>query len=233
MINTFAKSLLGITLLAGVSNAATSWTTPAGSGINIDYSAGQTDNGLFTDSSPAVGGDTSDTFLFFPNNFIASDESSPYVTDTLSFIATAKPGQKLTRIAAGLNGDWSVLGYGMVDGNATLTLTNLNTSAVLSQSLAFTPSLPSTDEEGTFTGFGEIVLPAGWTNAKVELTTNLAISGGNVPAFVQQEGGFAGAIQLKGASVDIQAAPVPLPGALAAAPFALGVFWYARRRKGK
>ncbi len=233
MIKTFAKSLLGITLLAGISQAATSWTVPAGSGINIDYASGQTDNGLFTDSSPTVGGDTSDSFLFFPNNFIASDESSPYVSDTLSFVATAKPGKTLSRISAGLNGDWSILGYGMVDGNATLTVTNLNTSAVLNQSLTFSPTLPSSNEEGTFTGFGEIVLPAGWTNAKVELTTNLAINGGNIPAITQVDNGFAGAIQLKGASVDIQAAPVPLPGALAAAPFALGVFWYARRRAKK
>jgi hypothetical protein len=233
MINTLTKSLLSIALFAGVSQAATSWTVPAGSGNNIDYSAGQTENGLFTDSSPTVGGDTSDTFLFFPNNFIASDEGSNYVTDTLSFVATAKPGQKLTRIAAGLNGDWSILGSGMVDGNATLTLTNINTSAVLSQSLTFSPTLPSSSEEGTFTGFGEIVLPEGWLNAKVELTTNLAINGGNVPGIVYQDGGFAGAIQLKGASVDIQAAPVPLPGALAAAPFAMGIAWYARRRMSK
>lgn len=215
-------SMLSIALFTGVSEAATSWSTPSGSGILIDYSAGQTENGLFTDTSPTVGGDT---FLFFPNNF-AADESSGFITDTLSFVATAKPGQKLTRISAGLNGDWSILGPGIVGATASLTLTNLNTSQVITQLLTFTPSMPTTAEDGLFTGMGEIILPDGWFNAKVELTANLT-AGGTDP---DTTGGYAGLIQLKGATVDVQAAPVPLPGALAAAPLAMGLAWYARRR---
>ncbi len=225
-MHTLAKSLLGITLLAGVSQAATSWTTPAGSGVNIDYSAGQTDNGLFTPDSPTVGG--SDSFLFFPAGFEASTESSSMIGDTLSFVVTAKPGQTLKHISAGLNGDWSLLGLGSVNGTANLKVTNLTTFSVLNQSLSFSPAFPNSDEEGTFTGFGELNLPAGWVNAKIELTANLGVSATN-----PQDNGFTGAIQMKGADVTIQAAPVPLPGALAAAPFAMGLAWYARRRMTK
>lgn len=222
MKRAFVTSILSVALFSGVSEAATSWTTPSGSGILIDYSAGQTDNGLFTDTSPTVAGDT---FLFFPNNFTATEITS-FVTDTLSFIATAKPGQKLHRISAGLNGDWSVLGPATVNATATLTLTNLNTSEVLNQLLTFTPSMPPTSEDGLFAGTGEIILPDGWLNAKVELTTNLSVSGSDPDT----TGGYAGLIQLKGATVDVQAIPVPLPGALAAAPLALGIAWYVRRR---
>ncbi|GIW74938.1 MAG: hypothetical protein KatS3mg104_0001 [Phycisphaerae bacterium] len=129
-------SMLSVVLFSGISEAATSWTTPSGSGILIDYSAGQTDNGLFTDTSPTVAGDT---FLFFSRIILPATEITSFVTDTLSFVATAKPGQKLHRISAGLNGDWSVLGPATVNATATLTLTNLNTSEVLNQLLTFTP----------------------------------------------------------------------------------------------
>lgn len=226
-LKTVSRSLLGIGLLATICPAATSWTTPAGIGDNLTYASGQTQNGLFTPSSPTTSGNM---FLFFPAGFSAND-SQPSTTDTLSFVVTANPGKALARISAGLSGDWSILGSGNVSATGNLKVTNLSTSAVLSQSLSFSPTFPTSADFGTFTGSGFIDLPVGWTNAKVELTTDLGIAadvGG-------QPSAFTGLMQLKGASTDvsIQAAPVPLPGALAAAPFAMALAWYARRRMSK
>jgi hypothetical protein len=225
---TVSHSLLGVGLLAAICPAATSWTSPAGVGDGITYSGGQTQNGLFTSSSPTTSGNL---FLFFPASFKATD-SQPNISDTLSFVVTADPGKALARISAGLSGDWSILGSGNVSATGNLKVTNLSTSAVLSQSLSFSPTFPTSADFGTFSGSGFIDLPAGWTNAKVELTADLATAadiGG------QQPSAFTGLMQLKGANteVSIQAAPVPLPGALAAAPFAMALAWYARRRMSK
>jgi len=230
---TIVKSLLGVTLLAGISQAATSWTTPAGSTTSVDYSMGSTENGLLTDSSPTV---SNDTFLFFPNNLTAEAPAGPtQVRDELSFVATAKPGLAIDRISAGLSGDWSLLGNAFVEATGELTITNLSNSQVRTQSLLFTPTFPQTAEEGTFTGEIDIDLPDGWTNVQITLAA-LVRTGSNSQNLIQLDEGFASTIQIKGADVNIhaiQAAPVPLPGALAAAPFAMGIAWYARRRMSK
>lgn len=214
-LRTVAKSLLGLALMAGASHAATSWSTPAGSTTSVDYSNGATQNQLFTDTSPAVAGDV---FVFTPNNFLA-DDTTPTTTDALSFVVTAKPGLYLQRITAGIFGDWSVLGDASPSASSTLTIKNLITNQILSSPLTFTPASFDT-EDGLFNGTALIDLPSTWTTAEITLdgTVNL-----------QQNQGT-GAIQFKGADVSIQAAAVPLPGALAAMPFAMGVFWYARKR---
>ncbi len=220
------SSLVGVALLAGASQAATSWTAPAGSTATFDYSLGATENGLFTDTSPVVGGDT---FLFFPNNLSIETPSTFNNSDTLSFVATAKPGLELNRISAGLSGDWSLLGEVFVNVSGLLSVKNLFTNEVLTQALTFTPTFPTYAEDGTFTGFAEIELPEGWTKAEVSLS-------GDLSANSQYSDGFLASMQIKGANIGIQtvqAAPVPLPGALAAAPFAMGIAWYARRRMSK
>lgn len=214
-LRTVAKSFLGLALMASLSQAATSWSTPSGSTTSVDYSQGATNNQLFTDTSPTV---SNNVFLFAPNNFTA-DDTTPSTTDALSFVVTAKPGLTLQRISAGIFGDWSVLGNAVPSASSTLTVKNLITNQILSAPLIFTPASFST-EDGNFTGTASIDLPSTWTTAEITMdgTVNL-----------QQNNGT-GAIQYKGADVTIQAAAVPLPGALAAMPFAMGVFWYARKR---
>ncbi|MBC7783045.1 MAG: hypothetical protein H7144_04325 [Burkholderiales bacterium] len=224
-LTTIAKSFTVVALLASAASAATSWTTPAGSSTTTTYSAGQTANGRFTADSPFV---ADDKFVFFPSNFQANTEGSAIVSDTLSFILNAKPGRTLSSISTGLNGDWSLLGGGSVDATGTLKVTNLSTLAVFSQNLSFTPSMPQSAEEGTFFGSTLINLPAGWTNAKVELTSTLS-----VPAGSPNAPNFAGLIELKEGEITIQTAAVPLPGAVVVAPLGFAMAWVARRRMAR
>ncbi len=222
-----AKSFAAIAILATASQAAVSWTSPSGSSTTIDYAGGQTSNGLFTDSSPFV---MDDKFLFFPAGFSANSDTTGHVEDVLSFIVTSKPGKSLKSISTGLSGDWSLLGSGAVDITGVLKITNLSTSSVLTQNLTFSPSMPTADQGGLFNGTGLINLPNGWTNAKVELSTNMDV----YPLLgIDSPTGFTGFAQLKTGDIQITSAAVPLPAALAAAPLGFAVAWVARRRMSK
>jgi hypothetical protein len=232
-----ASSVAAIALTAGVSLAATSWTPPSGSTDNFNYSQGQTQNGLFTDTAPDV---FEDSLLFFPNNFTAEDGKNT-VSDQLSFVATAKSsGTRLNRVSATLTGDYSgddVITFAFFGGStatAMLTLVNAdNTGDTRTQQVTFTPAPPYFGD-GQFSGTAMLDVPSDWVNVLVQLdatlstfgittargTDALAFGGGNV-------------IQLKGATIDLQAAAVPLPGAVLAAPGAMAVAWFARRKMNK
>ncbi|HEY0009290.1 MAG TPA: hypothetical protein VGB55_11240 [Tepidisphaeraceae bacterium] len=220
IFRTLAKSAAAVLVLASSGFAATSWTPSSGSTANYTYSDGQTEEERFTDSSPTV---VEDSFLFFPTGFEANDDEQTTI-DSLQFVVTAKPGKSLGRISAGLTGDWSLLGDATVNAFGKLTITNAaNTSETFSYSLTFTPSLPSSAEDGVFSGvISNVQFPTDWASAIIRLDAGVG---------VDVDEGSTALIQLKGADVTLQAAAVPLPGALAALPFAAGVAWVIRRKR--
>ncbi|HEX8340636.1 MAG TPA: hypothetical protein VF624_06975 [Tepidisphaeraceae bacterium] len=237
---TFASSVAAVALTTGASFAAESWTMPSGSTDNFNYSQGQTENGLFTDSSPDVFGDT---LLFFPNNFIADDNDTS-VSDQLSFVTNAKPGVKLQKVSATLTGDYSsddiitaiaFPGFGSTMATAQLTLINAdNTADTRTQNVTFTPSSPFFGD-GQFSGVASLDVPSSWVNILVQLDATLStfnlVPSINGNALVANGNGSV--IQLKGTNIELQAAAVPLPGALLAAPGAMAVAWFARRKLNK
>jgi hypothetical protein len=227
-LRSIASSAAVIAFSAGLSLAATSWTPSSGSTDNFNFSNGQTANGLFTDTAPDVFGNA---LLFFPNNFTAEPQQ-PTVDDTLSFVLNAKPGTKLTRVSANLQGDYVNETIFPTNAGGTLTLTNQATNAVITQAVAFTPA-PAYFGTGTFVGTASINVPTNWVTVLVQLDANLStfdFTTTRTDSLVAAQGGT---IQLKGTTIDLeglQAAAVPLPGALLAAPGAMLLAWVARRK---
>lgn len=220
---------------AGIAQAApTAWSQPAGSAPDFNYSNGRNTNAKFGD--PIVGGDT---FLFFPSSLVADSTNGVAASDsdTASFVASAHSGKRLSKVTVGLQGDYSINdGSGIttlaVGGTAevvgTLKITNTATNQVLMKDVTFTPGQPVSGNggvnNGAFDGAATVNLPGNWSDALVELTA--LIHAGSAL-------GGTSLIQVKGASVEVSAAAVPLPPALLAAPAAMAIGAIARRRMKK
>lgn len=217
-VRTAIFSLAAVTVLGSSAFASpVDWSTPAGSQPTFDYSAGQSINGHWGDGVSLPNG-----FSFFPGGFKAegSNDSDQQAADTVSVILNAKPNHVFSRISAGLLGDFSILGTGNVDGSGQVRVTNLDTLSMLSQNLSF-DTLPANDGDGEFEGLGEIILPAGWKNVKVEVDGLVsAYGGGNGTSFIEGKVG----------NIGVETAVVPLPAAIFAAPAAIWIAARARRK---
>ena len=202
---------------AAVSFAAQSWTQPSGMSDNITYNSGQTSFGRLEGGTPTVG---PDAFVFTPTGFVATESGPTSVSDLLSVVINAKAGKQIDRISTDLAGDYSFLG-GSGNGNYSLKITNLDTSAVLTDAKLF-PAF--TGDDGTFNGIASIDLPNLWRNVLVELSANVSVNS-------QQQQSGAAAVELKVASMSIDTvAAVPLPPAALAAIPGIAVAYLARRK---
>lgn len=219
----FRTAILSVAAVAVVSSSAfaapVDWSTPAGSQPTFDYSSGQSQLGYWGDGVGLPNG-----FSFFPSGLKAegSNMSDQEAGDTVSVILNAKPNHVFSRISAGLLGDYSILGTGNANGKGQVRVTNLDTMSMLSSNLSFN-TLPANDGDGEFKGLGEIVLPAGWKNVKVEVDGLVsAYGGGQGTSFIEGKVG----------NIGVETAVVPLPAAVFAAPAAIWLAARARRKFG-
>ena len=224
-----------VTILAASGSAAmaapSAWDMPAGDQGSYTYSGGQTANGNF-----GTGTAFSDGFFFIPTGLraIAISNQSPNArgidlgahdeaSDTVSVILNAKPGNAFTRITSNILGDYTIDGVGNVNATGALRVTNLDTAMTLSSPLAFGGTVPSTEQDGIFSGDTAIDLPAGWHNIRVEmdgLVAADALFGSSL-------------IQGKDAELGVNAtAEIPIPAAFAVAPVAAYLGWRAKRKLG-
>jgi hypothetical protein len=214
-------SLAAVTVLGSSAIASpVNWATPAGSQPTFDYSAGQSVNGYWGDGVGLPNG-----FSMFPGGFNAegSNDNNAQTSDTVSVILNAKPNHVFSRISAGLLGDWSILGGGNVGGSGELRVTNLTTLQTVSAPLTFDtlPHVTQSDAENKFSGLGEIILPAGWNDVKVEVDGLVSAYGSpNGTSFIEGKVG----------NIGVETAVVPLPAAILAAPAAIWVAARARRK---
>ena len=182
-------SLLGLASLASfapAASAAVAWTNPDGATPVLAWSDGQTDAGKI--GSPNVDGGS---FLFFPSSLIAQSVNGAPSTssDALRFNATDAAGVGFGQVQAVLQGDYSVTAGANVGHQATLSVTNNLTSAVLSTPAVFTPDVSGVSGDGNYVGTASLTLPAGWTDVLVAVSSTLsANSVVNSAATIQEKG---------------------------------------------
>jgi hypothetical protein len=210
------------------------WAHPSGTTTDFTYDNGNTDNQLFVspgqDPVPTPNG-----LLFFPSDFRASSANGTAqdTSDTLRFQIHVTPGNQLTEFTVDEFGVYTILGTGAntaVKAFGGLFLTNLNTGAVLFDTLHTTPPALSgnsgvTSGQSAWSGDEDIVpIPAGWTNIQVVLNNELqATSDAGTTSFIEKK------VLTPGVEITLI---LPEPGSIAllagAAAFAFG-----RRRRAE
>lgn len=220
--NSLKLALVGtIFAFASAANAApTPWDVPAGSQPSFDFSSGQTLQGKL-----GSGISTGSGFFFTPVNFVASGTPSALSSDTISVVLNAKPNQMFTNISSSILGDFSIFGVGSANATGSLTVTNLDTAAILTSPLAFNNLPAATDSslEGGWDGATALALPAGWTNIKVEMETSLLADGTQGVSFIQGKDG----------EIGVTTAEIPLPAAALVAPVLGFIGWRAKKKFAK
>lgn len=223
---------------SGALAAPSAFDNPSGTQAGFTYSNGQSENGRF--GSPTV---NDQGFIFAPPSLIAQADGGSALTetslipggnhdeasDTVSIILNAKPNTVFTRIGARLSGDYSAFLVAATDTNATLRVYNLDDVGAppITSPLVFNPTFPQVagfDANGgkfdASTTAASNVLPAGWRNIRVEFSD-----------FVSADAVLGNAlIQTKGANIDVETASIPVPAAMAVAPFLGAIAWKARRK---
>ncbi|OHB59434.1 MAG: hypothetical protein A2173_04945 [Planctomycetes bacterium RBG_13_44_8b] len=118
------------------------WSNSSGSAVHFDWANGGSDNGLFGNPQ-LVGGNT---LVFSPSNFRAESifglADFVAVSDRLEFELIAHSGYYFQSITVLENGDYQLIGTGSVEVSGDLSVENLDTSDILSDSLEITPSMP-------------------------------------------------------------------------------------------
>lgn len=194
LIKLLTVGLLGIAGVAGFVSSAQAapvpWTNANGSTADFDWSGGLSDNGLFGD--PVVVGNT---FLFFPNNFIATSTNgvAAEVSDRLQFDLLFKPNKAMAGFTVNELGDYQITGAGgSVNAGGYLLLANLLTGQTKQDLLDTTPAMPITTPTAgaqAWSGFESIsLLPNGWTKVRVVINNVLhATSGANGASTIQKK----------------------------------------------
>lgn len=222
-----------VTILGATGSAAlaapSAWDMPSGDHGTYTYSGGQSANNLF-----GSGNSFSEGFFFIPTGLraVANGVGSGNTisiggqyeqSDTASVILNAKPGMTFNRITSNILGDYTIDLVGSVNSTGTLRVTNLDTSATLSSPLAFGGTVPSSDNDGVFSGDTAIDLPAGWKNIRVEMDGLVSADSTIGSALIQG----------KDAELGVSTtAEIPLPAAAAVAPVAAYLGWRAKRKLG-
>lgn len=165
---------LAIATILAIAPAAfgAAWTPSSGTTSNFTYSSGQDTNGRF-----GTGLATSSGFSFGPAAFTASISGSLASTaDTTRVDVIAATGRTITSIRAEVSGDYTIVGSGLADTTATLTITDLDTTLVFTQPLVFPgiPAITLTSGQGVFSGTTTITLPAGVTRARLQLSDTIS-----------------------------------------------------------
>jgi hypothetical protein len=208
--------------LSAAAQAAIAWSVPAGNVGSYTYDSGQTVNGKFGDGAASMSG-----FVLSPNQFVAaaSGTNTPVTTtDTASVnIHAASPAVGFVMVTANFAGDFSILGEGSVDATGSLTVTDLDTLAMVTVPLAIggVPVSTTSNAGGSFNGTATAMIPpipSMGTNLKLDFAATLtATAGGNGISL----------IEIKDA--DIGVFMVPEPASLAA--LSLAGVWFRRSRR--
>lgn len=209
--------VLGAVTVAGAVAAPTPWSNPNGSTPDYSWSNGQNAEGRFGSPNAVPG-----RFDFFPAGLEATSNGRDQVSvgDTLSFELLANGSKRFGSVKVNLTGDYAILGDGAsVSTVGILRVTNLATSAVLTQGLVANPSFPVAAGAGIWSAMAELSLPANWKNVLVEVeNTNSAVSSSDSTGLIATKVGQVGVTV------------VPLPAAVLAAPAGFAVMFWARRR---
>ncbi|MCD4830797.1 MAG: PEP-CTERM sorting domain-containing protein [Anaerohalosphaeraceae bacterium] len=200
-------SLLRVVLLTvvlmftSICGANVIWSNPAGSAGLFDWSNGSGTGGLYADPT-LIGGDT---LTFFPSQFRAeSVNASPdSISDGIEFELSAHTGYSFRDISITLQGDYGLLGPGLLDISGILQIQNLDTLEVISGTLASDPVMPIDSGMGSW--MGTIYAETGgidWTNIKVMFNSTLYASSfpGSV-AFIEEK--------VLGSAIEMQIVPEP------------------------
>ncbi len=216
------SAVVALAGLASVSTAFVPWSNPNGNTAAFAWANGGSDTGLF--GSPVLVGNT---FTFFPSMFRAqSVNGSPSIVyDRLEFDVYANGNFFFTGIEIVETGDYGVFGTpgGSVSVTGNMFLTNLDTTAVLTDALVTNPVSPILAGSGRWDGQVDVDLAAQnphWTRLKVVLNNNLiAVSLPGGISFIEKK--------VAGAGVGIRI--IPTPGSMAL--LAMGGVVMARRRR--
>jgi hypothetical protein len=216
MNRTKAVLLTVVLYTFSIASADVFWSNPNGTADSFDWANGHSLYGLFGDPM-LVGGNT---LVFSPSNFIAesTDGQSSDVSDKLEFELIIHPGFSFQGISITEYGNYGISRHGEVEASGTLSVENLDTAEVLSQTLSTTPSMPAHTGQGSWEGWSEISIdPAGWTRVKITFENNLfAMTGGNSVAWIEKT--------VLGNAISFQI--IPEPATVAALTF--GSLWIFR-----
>ncbi|MFG0257197.1 MAG: MprA protease, GlyGly-CTERM protein-sorting domain-containing form [Phycisphaerales bacterium JB043] len=232
-----AAFAIGATLTTSA-NAFIFWTDTGDgvgnrSGMNMDFTGGGSDFGLFGDPT-VVGGNT---LVFFPSSFRAesSDGTPGDENDRLEVTIIAHAGFKIDQIQISEFGDYAINGGGEVSVTGTMFVTDLiNTlpgpfplPRVETDDLVSSPGSPITSAgttSGSWTATAGIDLTStggpDWTMVKLVLNNNLfALSDAGGNSFIEKK--------VAGTGIAITVIPTPGAGAL----LAIGGLAFVRRRR--
>ena len=166
-------------------NAFTPWSNSSGTAANFDLENGGSDANLF--GNPTLTG--GNTFVFFPDNFIAMSVGGELVevSDTLTFDLIVHTNVLITGIQISEYGDYGILDQGLVDMSSVLTAENLITPQTESVGLITNPLMPVDFGTGAWSAQGGVSLN-GWKHLRITLSNNLiAISDLDSVAFIQKK----------------------------------------------
>ncbi len=199
---------LAIVLLAFSSAQANIlWSNPTGTAGLFDWQNGQSLNGLFGDPT-LIGGNT---FAFFPSNFRAEsvDGLADSVYDRLEFELTAHSGFSFHNIAITEYGDYGIWDNGQVQVSGGLTITNLDTTDILTATIDSDLLTPVTGDVLPWQGWTQLNIgQPNWTHIKITFENGLfALSDEGSAAFIEKK--------VLGNAITLQVIPVPEPATVA------------------
>lgn len=214
--------LLALAAAQPVGAAFVPWDNPAGSNsaYHFSWSDGGCENNWF--GSPDM--DSENTFIFSPLNFEAVsfdgvDGDDDTIFDTFEFNLQADAGYGFETILITANGTYGIDGSGNVDSSGLLSVENLDTHMMLSQSFLFTDTLNGSSVAGTWQRSAQLSIPASWTNIKVNFQNILSA---NTAGY----GSFASIANTdSGATISVQ---IPEPATIAV--LGIGVLSFIRRK---